>query len=174
MNEKGYRLPYSPSQSREWLEKYFKQNYNTLSYNRFFWWRSYAPKFKELPNNHLVRNRIRNGDFDFPHYWFEAQLVEHHINERYLEIGIKDSEKFHEDTTMDRVRRKRLLEDFEKEEERKLRDLKKAILREIKMTEQEYDHESEFGPVMELADFYDYLVEKYGTYWKPANIPKFK
>lgn len=75
---------------------------------------------------------------------------------------------------MDRVRRKRLLEDFEKDEQKKLGELKKAILKEIKIDEEQYDYESEFGPVFELIDFYDYLVEKYGTYWKPVSIPKLK
>ena len=171
---KNYRLPYSPSMSKSWLDKYFKENFNTLSYNRFFWWRSFAPKYKELSNRHRVRDRIVNGDFNQSGYWFEAQLVEHRLNELYLEIGIKDSERFHEETTMDRVRRKRLLEDFEKDEQKKLNDLKKAILKEIKINEEQYDYESEFGSVKDLLDFYDYLVEKYGTYWKPANIPKFK
>lgn len=171
---KEYKLPYTPSMSKSWLDDYFKQNFNTLSYNRFFWWRSFAPKYKELSNRHRVRDRIVNGDFNQPGYWFEAQLVEHRLNELYLEIGIKDSEKFHEETTMDRVRRKRLLEDFEKDEQKKLGELKKAILKEIKIDEEQYDYESEFGPVFELIDFYDYLVEKYGTYWKPVSIPKLK
>ena len=168
------QLPYKPSQSIEWLEKYFKENFNTLSYNRFFWWRSFAPKYHELSNRHRVRDRITNGDFNQPGYYFEAQLVEHQINKRFREIGFKDPERFYEETTMDRVRRKRLLEDFEKEEEKKLKELKKSILKEIKIDEEQYDFESEFGPVLDLVDFYDFLAEKYGTYWKPANIPKFK
>lgn len=171
---KSNNLPYTPTMSKEWLQDYFKKNFNTLSYNRFFWWRSYAPKYKELSNVHRVRQKIENGDFNQPGYWFESQLVEHQLNERYLEIGIKDSERYHEETTMDRVRRKRLLEDFEKEEQKKLKELKTSVLREIKISEDEYEYESEFGPVMDLIDFYNYLVERYGTYWKPANIPKFK
>jgi len=162
-------LPYSPFHSIEWLEKFFSENYYKKPYDRFMWWRSYTSKNKPLSNRATLRDRILNGDFDTSPFKFEAEIVEHRINNKWLELR-NDSGRYVEETSMDRSRRKRLLEDFNKDEINKLEELKKSFLLTFKITDELYEKEI-LNTELELIDFYFFIEEKYGTYWKPAKIP---
>lgn len=146
------RLPHNPVHSLEWLDKYFKKNYYKRPYNRFHWWRSYVEKKKPLSNRAHLRDRILNGDFDFGPYKFEAEVVEHKINEKYREL-FEDQGRYIEETSLDRARRKRLLEDFEADEKRKLDELAKSFSDLIGLSKEEI--------LDELADYSDTLIEFY-------------
>ena len=169
-------LPYNPVHSLEWLEKFFKKNYNKKPYDRFMWWRSYSPKFRPLHNRVPFRDRILNGDFDMAPYKFEAEIVEHRMNQKWLDGGYKDGAKFTEETSMDRARRKRLLEDFDKEETKRLEEIKKGFVNEFKMTKEQYDDEVVNSNANSLIDFYYEMETKYGsrafkTVWPKGLIP---
>lgn len=161
-------LPYSPIHSPEWLEKFFAKNYYKKPYDRFMWWRSYTPKNKPLHIRQPFIDRLRNGDFDLAPFQYEAEIVEHRMNQRWLEIG-NDSGRYHEETSVDRARRKRLLEDFGKEEAKRLEELKKGFLTNLKMSSEQYDTEVINTADDDLVDFYFKMEEKYGTYWKPLK-----
>lgn len=145
-------LPYKPMHSPEWLEKYFKKNYYKKPYNRFHWWRSYVEKKNPLSNRTPLRDRILNGDFDFGPYKLEAEVVEHRINQKYQEL-FNDQGKYVEETSLDRARRKRLLEDYEADEKRKLNDLAKSFNELIGLSKEQV--------LEELADHSDTLIEFY-------------
>ena len=106
--------PYSPVTSREQLEKKFSK-LRKLNYNAFRWWRMYDNPNKPLCNRSPFRDRILNGDFDYSHYKYQADWCEHEMNDIARECG-DDIGKFVEKTSLLRSRRKRLLEDFEKDE----------------------------------------------------------
>ena len=164
-------LPYKPSHELKWLEKFFKKDYYKKPYDRFMWWRSYTPKQKPLTNRHDLRERILNGDFDVAPYAFEAQIVEHRMNKIFEECkGYEDV--YREKTQVDKARRKRLLEDYEKEEARRLDELKKAFVLKFKMTKGQYEKEVVNTRARNLISFYDKMEAKYGTYWKPLSYPK--
>jgi hypothetical protein len=166
-------LPYNPSLEQKWLVNFFKKDYYKKPYDRFMWWRSYTPKQKPLTNRHDLRERIHNGDFDVAPYAFEAQLVEHRMNEVFVECrGYEDT--YREKTQVDKARRKRLLEDYEKEEARRLSELKKAFILKLKMTKEQYEKEVVNTRAVNLLSFYDKMEAKYGTYWKPLKYPKKK
>ena len=74
---------------------------------------------KPLCNRSLFRDRILNGDFDYSHYKYQADWCEHEMNDIAQDCG-DDIGKFVEKTSLLRSRRKRLLEDFEKDENGKL------------------------------------------------------
>lgn len=153
------RPPHKPAHSLEWLDKYFKKNYYKRPYNRFHWWRSYVEKKKPLSNRAHLRDRILNGDFDFGPYKFEAEVVEHRINEKYREL-FEDQGRYIEETSLDRARRKRLLEDFEADEKRKLDDLAKSFSDLIGLTkEQILDELANYSDT--LIEFYYHITEKY-------------
>ena len=134
------RLPYTPIHSKAWLDRFFKKDYYKKPYDRFMWWRSFTPKNKPLTNRHPLKDRIMNGDFDIAPYKFESELVEHRMNEKWIEHkGYEDT--YREAIQVDKARRKRLLEDYEKEEIRRLQDLKKAFVVTLKMTNEQYDKE---------------------------------
>ena len=112
-------LPYSPIHSKAWLERYLKKNYFKKKYDRYMWWRSYTLRNPPLSNKHPLRDRIINGDFDLGPFIFEIELVEHRINEKSL--SHKHEDTFREDIQLDKARRKRLIEDRDKDEHKKLR-----------------------------------------------------
>ena len=86
-------------------------------------------------------------------------LVEHDINDKSAIAidGIHEKEL----TKVDRARRKRLLEDYDKDETKKLQTIKSEFCKEFHMTEEEYEREAiEFG--YDLKDFYIYCEQKFG------------
>ena len=167
-------LPYSPNHSVKWLENFFKADYYKKPYDRFMWWRSYTPKSKPLTNRHPFRDRILNGDFDLAPYKFEAELVEHRMNQKYIEHkGYEDT--WREEIAVDKARRKRLLEDYEKEEHKRLEELKKCFLQEFKMTSKQYDREVVNTRAKDLIDFYYRMDDKFGRKAKKVQpVPKFR
>lgn len=170
-------LPFTPKWSKEWIEKKLSKDYFKKPYDRFMWWRSYTPKNKPLTNRHPLRDRIANGDFESGPYLFEVELVYHTMNEKYKESitpgGEVDYSLYTQNTSIDRARKKRLLEDDEKEENKKLHELRMEFLKEFRMTGEQYDKEivESSGTIL---DFYFEMEEKYGKYAiKPKAVPKF-
>jgi hypothetical protein len=132
------------------------------------WWRSYTPKQKPLTNRHPLKDRIINGDFDIAPHKFEAELAEHRMNQKWIENkGYEDT--YREAIQVEAARRKRLLQDYDKEEQRRLEELKRAFLITFKMTKEQYDEEVINTRAKDLLDFYFKMEDKYGTYWRPLS-----
>ena len=161
-------LPYSPTHKLEWLEKFFAKSYYKKPYDRFMWWRSYTPKSKPLHPRQPLIDRLINGDFDVAPFRFEAEIVEHRLNEKWKEL-YDDPGRYLEEARMDIARRKRLMEDYEKEESRRLNDLKRLFVQTFKMTREDYDIEVEQTQSESLVDFYYEMKKKYGLYWRPMK-----
>ena len=150
--------PYSPVTSREQLEKKFSK-LRKLTYNAFRWWRMYDNPNKPLCNRSPFRDRILNGDFDYSHYKYQADWCEHEMNDIAEECG-DDIGKFVEKTSLLRSRRKRLLEDFEKDENGKLEMLIKAFTVHFRCNEEQvYEEISKCSG--SLMDLYYIIEEKY-------------
>ena len=166
-------LPYNPLHSQAWLERFLKKNYYTKKYDRFMWWRSFTPRNSPLSNRHPLRDRIANGDFDLGSFIFEIELVEHRINEKFQKLG-HDYVQYHEVISLDRARIKRLKEDRDKDETKKLDELKKAFLFEFRMTKEQYEKEV-VKCHKDLLTFYFKMEEKYGkravtSSYKPKGL----
>ena len=171
------QLPFKPKWSRQWIEKKLSKNYFKKPYDRFMWWRSYTPKNKPLTNRHPLRDRIANGDFEQGPYLMEVELTYHTMNDKHIEAttprGDVDHSLYHTNTSIDRARKKRLIEDHEKDEARKLNELRTEFLKEFKMTKEQYDMEVEKTSGTTL-DFYFEMQEKYGKWTiRPKKIPNF-
>ena len=125
-----------------------------LNYNQFKWWRRFDTKLKPLPRGVKFIDRIKNGEYEFSHYYCQWKLSELEINEKYIEYN-GDIQKLLEKNGVDLARRKRLIEDFNADEASKLSNLKKGFLREFVMTKEEYeDHITDFdGTTEELFIF---------------------
>ena len=147
--------PYKPLHTEEWLLKFFKKNYNTMSYNRFMWWRKYTSKKKPLPSTASFHAKVMNGDFDLSPFKFEAELVEHTLRRKWHQYP--DSAEFLEAARMDIARRKRLLEDHEKDENKKLADFYKAASKAFKMERNQIDTAIDSFTGDTIIDFYNYL-----------------
>jgi hypothetical protein len=146
-------LPYSPSHSPEWLENFFKKDYYKKPYDRFMWWRSYTPKRRPLHARQPLIDRIINGDFDVAPYRYEAEIVEHRLNEKWANLR-DDTGRYLQEESVNIARRKRLLEDYEKEESSRLNELRRLFTLIFKMSLQDYDVEVEQSQTESLIDFY--------------------
>jgi len=167
-------LPYKPIHDVKWLEKYLKTNYYKKKYDRFMWWRSYTPRKAPLSNKHSLRDRILNGDFDIGPFIYEIELVEHRMNERYIKYP-DDPGRIRQEEQLDAARRKRLMEDRDKDEARKLEELKKCFLFEFKMTRKQYDREIVSFRGKDLITFYYRMEKKYKKYARRLQpVPKFR
>ena len=171
------KLPFRPKWSRQWIEKKLSERYFKKPYDRFMWWRGYTPKNKPLTSRHPLRERIANGDFEQGPYLMEVELTFHTMNDKYQESitrgGEVDYSLYHTNTSIDRARKKRLIEDHEKDEYKKLDDLRNEFLKEFKMTKEQYNKEVEKTSGTTL-EFYFQMEEKYGKWAiKPKRVPKF-
>ena len=109
-----------------------------LNYNRFFWWRRFDSSNKSLPKGASFLDRIKNKEFEYSHYYYQALYCEIEINAKYKEYN-KDLQKLLENNGVDLQRRKRLWDDFEKNEEALLKELKENFLSQFVISEEEYN-----------------------------------
>ena len=146
-------MVYKPAFSRKELKEKFS-HLQKLNYNQFRWWRMYDVKKKPLAAYCSLRDRIANGDYDFSHYWYQAAWVEHDINDLAIECK-DDAGLFSEKVQVLSARRKRLYEDYEKDEKWKLDDLVKEFSRNFHITKDEAMLEMEkfSGTLLELHDY---------------------
>ena len=161
--------PYSPVTSRKELDKKFSK-LRKLTYNAFRWWRMYDNPNKPLCNRSPFRDRILNGDFDYSHYKYQADWCEHEMNDIAQECG-DDIGKFVEKTSLLRSRRKRLLEDFEKDENSKLEMLIKAFTVHFRCNKEQVYEEIEKCSGS-LIDLYYIIEDKYRIVLMPVPLKR--
>ena len=158
-------LPWKPKYSRQWIETLLSRTHFKKPYDRFMWWRSYTPKNKPLPHKASFRDKLVNGDYECGPYLLEVELCKHTMNDKFdacITVGGEpDFSKYHQETSIDRARIKRLREDFEKDETRKLEDLRSLFAKEFNMTKDDYEKEVTKGSDT-LVQFYDKMEKKYG------------
>jgi len=130
-----------------------------LNYNRFMWWRRFDQKNRPLDKKAPLLDKIKNGDLEFSHYYWQALYTEIEMNEKRNECI--DDQHWIEQTRVDKQRRRRLYDDFEKDETEKLATLRKEFSKEFRMTKEDYDNEIlEFGGT--LLQLYRHCEIKYG------------
>jgi hypothetical protein len=154
-------LPYNPTLSLEACDKELSK-LQKLNYNRFMWWRLYSYKTHPLPNKASFKDKILNGDFDHSCYKVQAQKCEHEMNDIFKEC-VPDQAKFIEKTTMMRARRKRLIEDYEKDERDRLDSIFKGFEKQFNITREELNEEID-GCLGKLIDLYYIIESKYQKY----------
>ena len=151
-------MVFNPALSRSFLKKEFAK-LQKLNYNQFRWWRMYDVKNKPLDKRQPLRDRILNGDYDFSHYWYQAAWVEHDLNDLQKECGADDG-LFVEKGAVLRARRKRLLEDFERDEKEKLEELYREFPKYFRVSKDQVKEEmTNFSG--SLIDFYYHMDDKY-------------
>ena len=160
---------FNPTLSRNQLQKEFSK-LQKLKYNQFRWWRMYDTKNKPLDKRKPLRDRILNGDYDFSHYWYQAAWVEHDLND--LQVECKDDDGlFVEKGAVLRARRKRLLEDFERDEKEKLEELYNEFPKYFRVSKDQVKKEmAEFSG--SLIDFYYHIDDKYKITFTPYESIK--
>lgn len=131
-------------------------SYRKNTYNKFYWWRRFQPRQTLHPYRRLDE-RIPNGDFEVSdYYWqsmWETELEKEAIaNERSVD-------KQHEIRCMFGERRRRLNNDYEKDEQKILDEMYKAFRIELRMSREEVEEEMlNFDGT--LSEFYYYIYNK--------------
>tara|TARA_R110002153_G_C13090011_1_gene475372 strand:+ start:124 stop:663 length:540 start_codon:yes stop_codon:yes gene_type:complete len=110
-----------------------------LKYNKFQWWRRFASPNKPLEDKAVLIDKIKNGDLEFSNYYWQALYTELELNAKREEV--KDGREWIEATQVGRARRKRLWEDFEKDEAKKLEYLKRQFVKTFKMSVEDYEEQ---------------------------------
>jgi len=142
-----------------------------LKYNKFQWWRRFAPLNRPLEGTASLIDKIKNGDLEFSNYFWQALYTELELNAKREEI--RDSMKWIESTQVDRARRKRLWEDFERDETKKLEYIKKQFVKTFKMTPEDYE-EQLLKIDGTLEDFYYRCESLFGFKIKGLKGPRVK
>jgi hypothetical protein len=161
---------YNPSCSQEQLEKKFKK-LRKLKYNAFRWWRMYDDPKPSLSKQSFILDRIKNGDFDYSHYNYQAMWCEHEMNKIYNKFGLDDMGRYVEETSLLRSRRKRLLEDHYKEEDNRLESIAIELSKNFKITKDEVKTlMGEFDGTLE--ELYIHLQQKYpyNKFYLPKSL----
>ena len=155
---------YSPTFPKPYIQEQLSK-LKKLNYNQFRWWRMYDNLTPPLPNKSPLIDKILNGDFDYPHYKLQAELVEHELNELVKKCG-GNNEKFGEKSSLLRTKRKRLLDDFEKEENAKLRQLVIEFTKNFEATKEQIEEEM-LRFVGNLGEFYYYMGVRFQKIQNP-------
>ena len=131
-----------------------------LNYNAFRWWRRFDTPNKPLHKHSDLLRKIQNGDYDFSHFYWQAKYAELEIDEVYNEC-YPDYTLFNDKNAMNGARRKRLWDDFEKDEKDKLLQIEKDFQLTFKMSRTQVREEmEEFGGTLEKL--YHYCENQYG------------
>lgn len=144
------------SQPREVVEANLSR-YQPLNYNRFMWWRSHTDNIKPLGKRATLKDRIINGDFNESTYFWQAQLALYNAKDK-VDLNKHNHQDQLEILAVDLARYKRLMEDYEKEENSRLEALYDAFTSHFQMTRQELiDELCEWN--MDLLSYYNYCNE---------------
>jgi hypothetical protein len=128
-----------------------------LNYNKFMWWRTHAQPGAPLGKRAPLKERIINGDFDFSCYYWQAQSTA--INARKkLNLDTDDYQTQYEKVTVDVARYRRLLADFEKEENARIGAILDAFTTSFKIDREELLDRLCNWP-FDLLSFYESLEE---------------
>jgi hypothetical protein len=150
-----FKVPHS----RKHIEKHLNSNYQKINYNKFRWWRWYQDKNSPLPYKSSFRDKILNGDFDPSGYQWQAWLCEHMLNDLLIECD-HDYQKYLEKGKLLLARRKRLLEDYEKDENGKLDNLFTHFRKYFKIDRREVEEEA-LKCCGELIDLFYIIKDNY-------------
>jgi len=129
--------------------------YQKLNYNRFMWWRTHCDKTEPLSKRAPLRDRIANGDFEFSSYYWQAQSAAI-VGRNKLDLAKDDYRDQIDKTAIDIARYRRLVIDFEKEEQNRIQEFIESFTKAFNLTREELyaNLETWEGDVL---SFYDYL-----------------
>ena len=160
---------FTPTLSRKHIEKELSK-LQKLNYNQFRWWRWYEQKNKPLHKNKPFRDKILNGDFDYSCYGIQAMLCEYMMNDLEKELGELDHTS--EKVRLLKARRKRLWEDFERDEVDRLSSLIKEFTINYRVDKKQVEEEMMEFSGDSLIDFYYYMDEKYKIVHMPYPLKR--
>jgi hypothetical protein len=100
--------------------------FTPVKYNQFYWWR----RFKSRETLHPLKplyDKIKNGDYEMSDYYYQAKYELELMEEKTA--GITDAEARHEAIGLSMERHRRLMNDYEKDEEK----IMKALIKDFRV-----------------------------------------
>lgn len=152
--------PYTPVHSEYSAKKYLSENFYKKPYDRFMWWRGYSLRTEPLPARAKLIDKIKNGDFEPGPYHYEISLVEHKLKIAWLEL-YPDHNKFMETQAINIERRKRLFQEYEKDEKKKFEKLYKFFNKDYNLTQSQIDDDLINLEIDNLEDYWEYCEKTY-------------
>lgn len=129
---------------------------HTKKYNKYQWWRRYQ-EVQELDEKAPMGLKILNGDYDYPSYFYEAQHEVYRMHDEVKDMKLGEDRIDRINLYMERYRR--LMEDSEKEENKRMHAFKKRMCKEFKITQEELEQTMEnFDGT--IADLYLYFQKQ--------------
>lgn len=135
--------PYKPKWPEDQILAFLKKRYYKKPYDRFMWWRSYTSKKKPLHKKASFIDKCKNGDYDYGSFTYEIELVKHKLRPIYQKMCIEqqDHGRFLSEHSIDKARIKRLYEDLQKDELRKLDEVTRQIMKDFGLSRTEAEDE---------------------------------
>jgi hypothetical protein len=132
------------------------ENYTPTKYNPYYWWRRFKGR-ETLHKYQPLKDKIVNGDYEPSdyHWWV---LWENNLEQESLS-KITDVGKQHEARCLFGERRRRLMNDFEKDEAKILEAMYKDFWLAFRMKQDEVEDEM-FNFDGTLLEFYHYIYSK--------------
>ena len=132
------------------------EQYTPISYNQWYWWRRFKLR-DTLHKYQPLEAKIKNGDFEVSdyHWWslWENELEKEAISK------LEDPNKQHELRCLFGERKRRLTEDYIKDEAKILEAMYKDFWLELRMKQEEVEEEMlQFEGT--LSEFYYYIYSK--------------
>ena len=132
------------------------EQYTPISYNQWYWWRRFKSRDTLHKYQPLVA-KIKNGDFEVSdyHWWslWENELEKEAISK------LADPNKQHELRCLFGERKRRLTEDYIRDEAKILEAMYKDFWVELRMKQEEVEEEMlQFEGT--LSEFYYYIYSK--------------
>tara|TARA_R100000908_G_C3751012_1_gene145612 strand:+ start:487 stop:1014 length:528 start_codon:yes stop_codon:yes gene_type:complete len=154
---------------RDVVEKNLSR-YQPLNYNQFRWWRSHTDMIKPLGKRALLKDRILNGDFNESSYFMQAQLALHQAKDK-INLNRHNHSDQLEILAVDLARYKRLIDDYNKEDDERLEALYEAFTAHFKINRNELIEEL-CNWSGDLLSYYEYCVQF--KYEIPISVRKSK
>lgn len=112
-----------------------------MAYNPYRWWSKGVGRKKKLPSRAPLLSKIRNGDFDYSPYFYEAKLAQEDADRIYNKV-YEERKRFSDDipsieadareaSKMRRIARNKLMESAVEEEFKLLMQLKEELYKEF-------------------------------------------
>ena len=140
------------------LNERIKQ-YTPIKYNQWYWWRRFKSR-DTLHKYQPLEAKIKNGDFEVSdyHWW---SLWENELEKEAI-TKLEDPNKQHELRCLFGERKRRLTEDYIKDEAKILEAMYKDFRVELRMKQEEVEDEMlQFEGT--LSEFYYYIYNKKKT-----------
>lgn len=141
--------------SRKFLEDQLAK-LTPASYNPYYWHRRYKCK-EELGSRYPLYERIAHGDFDISEYYYQAEHETYLLQDKIDKC--KNLEEEHDVRQLFMERKRKLMEDFEKEENKRMDKLKTAFVKTFGINKDQLES------IMEnfdgtLLDLYQHIKSK--------------